>query len=255
MSSATNKTDWLARFTSDGYVALPEFISGEQIQELVLQIDQFIETVVPNLPPEQVFYEDKTIPATLKQIQHMEDHGLRFHELLDRGKIRGIAELLLRGPVVPKNMQYFSKPAGTGKPTPPHQDGFYFMLDPCEAVTLWLALDEVDQENGCVHYVRGSHRFGLRDHRRTQTLGFSQGIADFPSQNDSENTIAVPAKPGDLLAHDAMTIHFAGSNHSTTRTRRALGFIYYSERAREDTEAHAAYQRRLTEDWKADGKI
>jgi phytanoyl-CoA hydroxylase len=52
-----------------------------------------------------------------------------------------------------------------------------------------------------------------------------------------------------------MTIHRADGNRSATRTRRALGFIYYSERAREDAEAHAAYQRRLAEEMAAQGKI
>ena len=44
-------------------------------------------------------------------------------------------------------------------------------------------------------------------------------------------------------------------NRSATRTRRALGFIYYSERAREDAEAHTAYQHQLAEDMKSRGKI
>ena len=64
-----------------------------------------------------------------------------------------------------------------------------------------------------------------------------------------------PAQPGDLLAHDALTIHWADGNRSQTRSRRALGLIYYSERAQEDAAAHAAYQRRLTEDLRREGKI
>lgn len=156
---------------------------------------------------------------------------------------------------MPRNMQYFNKPPGIGQPTPPHQDGYYFMLEPCEAVTMWFALDDVDEENGCVRYVRGSHRRGMREHARTQTLGFSQGIVDYPTDTDRECEITFPAKPGDLLVHDAMTIHRADGNRSATRSRRALGFIYYSERAREDADAHAAYQRNLAEDMKAVGKI
>ena len=32
------------------------------------------------------------------------------------------------------------------------------MLTPCEALTMWLALEEVDEDNGCVCYVTGSNR-------------------------------------------------------------------------------------------------
>ena len=157
--------------------------------------------------------------------------------------------------VIGKNMQYFNKPPGVGKATPAHQDGFYFMLQPCEALTLWLALDEVDEANGCVRYVRGSHTRGMREHGRTQTLGFSQGILDYPCKTDLAWETPVFATPGDVLAHQALTIHRAGANSSPNRSRRALGFIYYSERARQDEVAHAAYQAKLANEMKAADKI
>jgi phytanoyl-CoA hydroxylase len=255
MKPGADILDWRARYARDGFVSFPGFVTGDELAELIGHVDRFIEHVLPNLPTESVFYEDKSDPTTLKQIQHMSDHDRWFHDLFTTGRFREIAEQLLDGPVVPKNMQYFNKPPSVGKPTPPHQDGYYFMLEPCEAVTMWFALDQVDKENGCVRYVRGSNQNGMRSHQRTQTLGFSQGIVDFPTPQDLQNEIAIPAEPGDLLAHGALTIHRAGPNRSNTRSRRALGFIYYGQRAREDTEAHAAYQRRLTKELKAENKI
>lgn len=118
-----------------------------------------------------------------------------------------------------------------------------------------FALEEIDEENGCVRYVPGSHKHGMREHARTQTLGFSQGIVDYPTDEDRASEVALPAKPGDLLVHHAMTIHRADGNQSETRSRRALGFIYYSERACEDVMAHAAYQHKLAKQMKANGKI
>ena len=242
-------------FDADGFVALRQFVDGTQLGDLLANVDRFVRDIVPQLPPEHAFYEDKDNPATLKQIQNMGDYDPQFHEMLTASRFREIAESLLHGPVVPKNLQYFNKPSGVGLPTPPHQDGYYFMLDPCEAVTMWLALDDVDAENGCVRYVRGSHNRGMREHSRTQTLGFSQGIVDYPTTDDVEREVAVPAKSGDLLVHSALTIHRADGNQSATRSRRALGLVYYSERAQTDSVAHAAYQRRLAEDMKATGKI
>ena len=43
--------------------------------------------------------------------------------------------------------------------------------------------------------------------------------------------------------HHARTIHWAGPNRSKTRSRRAIGFIYYAKRAREDIAAKEAYQK------------
>ena len=255
MNFSTSDVDLLRMFEVDGYAALRRFVTGQELTQLQLQVDRFIEDIVPRLPSEQVFLEDKGNPATLKQILLMGDHDPWFHQLFTKSRFREIAELLLRGPVVPKNMQYFNKPPVVGQPTPPHQDGYYFMLTPCEAVTMWFALDHADEENGCVRYVRGSHRRGLRDHARTQTLGFSQGILDYPNDQDRESEIAAIAAPGDLLVHDALTIHRADGNRSTTRPRRAIGFIYYSERAREDHRAHSSYQHRLAEEMRSQGRI
>ena len=71
----------------------------------------------------------------------------------------------------PQNQQWFNKPPAQSSPTPAHQDGFYFCLVPNEAVNMWLALDEINQDNGCIRYVAGSHHRGLRPHGQSGVLG------------------------------------------------------------------------------------
>lgn len=235
-------------------MAVPRFCDAGELQTLEAALARFVAERVPVLPTEHVFYEDKTDANTLKQIQRMHEHDDFFGELFE-GKPKRLAEELLGEKVVGKNLQYFNKPPALGQATPPHQDGFYFMLKPCRALTMWMALDVVDEENGCVRYVRRSHTRGMRPHGRTETLGFSQGITDFGQAADSENEVPCPAQPGDLLAHHALTIHRAEANNSTTRTRRALGFIYYGENARENVDAHEAYQTKLATEMEVAGKI
>ena len=208
--------------------------------------------MVPGLPPEHVFYEDKGDAGTLKQLQRVHEHDGWFGELF-AGKPQRLAEELLGTAVIGKNMQYFNKPPGVGQPTPPHQDGFYFKLEPPLALTMWMALEDVDEENGCVRYVKGSHLNGMREHGRTGTLGFSQGMTDFGREEDLVAEEAMPAAPGDLLAHHALTIHRADGNGSATRSRQALGFIFYSVDARDDVEAQAAYRAELAK--QQEGKI
>ncbi len=162
--------------------------------------------------------------------------------------------MLLDGPAVPKNLQYFCKPPGVGKATPAHQDGYYFMLDRCEAVTMWLALDEIDDERLCLVRAGFASR-GMRDHSRTQTLGFSQGIADYPTEDDRQREVAIPAQPGDLLVHHAMAIRIERGKSIKSRLRRALGFVYFSERAKVDIEARDAYQKKLAAEMRAAGQI
>ena len=240
-------------FKEDGFVAIPEFCNQVELSSIESALVHFIDVRVAQLPPEEVFYEDKAKPETLKQIQRMHEHDDFFGKFFN-GKPKALAEELLGEPVLGKNLQYFNKPPGTGQATPAHQDGYYFMLEPCRALTMWMALDPVDEENGCVRYLRGSHLDGMRPHGRTQTLGFSQEIVNF-GNNETREEVPCPANPGDLLAHHALTIHRADANLSSTRSRRALGFIFYGESACEDKIAHETYQRKLASEMSAEGKI
>lgn len=241
-------------FDRDGYVVIPSFINPLQTERIQNRMDEYIREVVPYLPANQVFYEDKARPETLKQLQDLAMHDTFFGQLMFSDPLVQLAELLLNGPVQASNLQWFNKPAGVGKSTPPHQDGYYFMLDPNEAVTLWLALDDVDEENGCVRYLPGSHRTGMRDHARSGTLGFSQGITDY-GDTDRATEVVIRAKPGDLLIHHSMTVHRADRNSSPMRSRKALGFVYYARHAKEDTERQAAYQKALGKELAEAGKI
>jgi phytanoyl-CoA hydroxylase len=238
-------------FERDGFVVLRGFLVGDELVELRRLIDSYIEHTVPALPAAARYYETPGDAATLKQLNRMTDEP-QFRSILDGQRFARLAAELLADDVVPKTLQWFDKPPRVGKPTPPHQDGYYFMLEPNEALTAWLALDPVDERNGCMRYVPGSHRRGVRPHERTQTLGFSQGLRYGP--DDFATEFAVPAEPGDLLVHHSLTIHRADGNPSE-RHRRSLGLVYFAAHARQQAERLAEYQRSLDHDLTAAGKI
>ena len=239
-------------YRRDGYVVIRNFFSGDGFQELVVELDRYIAEVVPTLPDADAFFQDRKSPETLKQLQHMVDPY--FADFGHREPFVSLAEALMGEGVCVQQPEWFNKPPGTDHPTPPHQDNFYVNLDP-PPLTMWLALDTADESNGCLRYLPGSHLDGLRSHSRSQVLGFSQGINDYGSEYDCENETACPAQPGDLLAHHALTIHRADANQSTTRSRRALGFVFYGKSAREDAEAHDIYQKHLAWEMAKAGKI
>ena len=91
------------------------------------------------------------------------------------------------------------------------------------------------------------NRNGLRTIARGTGEYDSLDLPFLPNNADIE--------PGDLLVHDALTIHRADGNHSPTRSRQALGFVYFGESARIDEEARTAYQEQLTREMKDAGKI
>ena len=232
-------------FEKDGYLYLPGFLSAARIQEINEHLQDFITRVVPLMPANHVFYEDHEQPDTLKQMQDLQVHSEYFNVLMTNSELQQIATALLEEEVIGKNVEYFNKPALIGKATPPHQDAFYFNIKPTSAITMWLALEQADEENGCVSYIRGSHKNGMRTHARSATKGFSQSITDYGTAEDMANLEIFPAKAGDLLIHHCMTIHTAGANMTRARSRKALGLIYFGASAQPDLEAREAYNREL----------
>jgi phytanoyl-CoA hydroxylase len=240
-------------FHRDGYVVVSGFLSLPELVEVNRELERYISECIPQLPRTDVYYEDRSDPATLKQMARIKQHDSYFAGLIGRPKWTGLAEALLADQVVPQEIEWFNKPPRIGKVTPPHQDGHYFVLEPNEAVTLWLALDPVDEGNGCLRYVPGSHRKGLRPHARSGVLGFSQEITDYDAA-DRNSEIPIMAQPGDLVVHHSGTIHRADGNPSD-RHRRSLGLIFYAARARQDSQKLAAYQSRLNAELRLTEKI
>ncbi len=240
-------------FDRDGYVLMKDFLSAAEATGINDQIQRFIDEVLPHAPDTTAFYEDKNDPASIKRLQNMDTLDPYFDRLFQSSRFTGLARFLLADDVTAGHPQWFNKPARVGAVTPPHQDGFYFMLEPNEAVTLWIALDDIDEENGCMRYVRGSHRRGMRPHRASNVLGFSQGVSDY-SEADRARETAMRARPGDLFAHHSMIIHRADANHSDRR-RAALGLVYFAARAKKDEKKAERYKQELYARWEKEGKL
>lgn len=232
------------QFQRDGFVVVRDFLDAHELALLQRELERYIAQVVPHLPDSDAFYVVRSRAETLKQLQHMGKDRF-FAEYGRHPAWQRLAETLIGEPCEAQEPEWFNKPAGTSHETPPHQDNFYFCLHPPHVATLWLALDRVDTENGCLRYVAGSHRGGFRPHQRTQVLGFSQGISDYGPEDESREVV-VELRPGDLVAHHGMTIHRADPNRSPTRHRRAFAMVFRGTSCGLDEAAQSRYQQSLT---------
>ncbi|MBI3866115.1 MAG: phytanoyl-CoA dioxygenase family protein [Planctomycetia bacterium] len=227
-------------FDRDGFVIVRQFLTADELGKLTAQLDRYIRDVVPGLPDTHAFYHDRARPETLKQMQFMQVDSF-LKDYTQHPKWRELAEILVGESAECESPEWFNKPPGVEHPTPPHQDNYYFNLKPPNVVTIWLALDHVDDENGCLRYSPGSHLRGFRPHARSKVLGFSQGISDYgPADEAAEAKIHLV--PGDAVAHHGMTIHRAEPNRSPTRNRRAFAMVFKGVSCRRDEASFARYQ-------------
>ena len=233
-----------AQFERDGYVVVRQFLPDDEFAQLRDNLDRYVREVVPALPDADAFYQDRDDPETLKQLQHIEQRDSFFSGYRTSPRWVALAEALLGETAEANGPEWFNKPPGTEHATPPHQDNYFFCLSPPNVVTLWLALDDVDEENGCLRYVTGSRHHGIRAHGPTSVLGFSQGITDY-GPDDARLEAAVSLQAGDLVAHHGETIHRADANRSSTRQRRAFAMVFRGVSCRRDETAFARYTESL----------
>jgi phytanoyl-CoA hydroxylase len=220
---------------------VPDFLTVEELRDLTENLQRYIQVVVPTLSDSHAFYQEKGAPDTLKQLQHMGQFDPYFARYRKHQRWVAFAETLLGEQAAAKDPEWFNKPPMTMHVTPPHQDNYYFCLRPPNVLTMWLALDLIDEENGCLRYVPGSHRAGRRPHGRTSIVGFSQGITDY-GVADQQSEIAIRLHPGDLVCHHGELIHRADANFSPVRSRRAFAMVAEGASCRRDEVAFRRYQ-------------
>lgn len=226
-------------YDEHGFVVVRQLLGDSDFADLRDNLDRYIRDVVPGLPDSDAFYQDRSCPETLKQMQRMAGDAY-FRDYVRHPRWVALAEALVGEPVNCDAPEWFNKPPGTNHVTPPHQDNYYFCLAPSNVLTIWMALDPVDAENGCLRYVDGSHLRGFRSHSKSRILGFSQGINDY-SHEDFVREVAATLQPGDAVAHHGMTIHRADANLSSTRHRRSFAMVFKGVSCRRDEAAYSRY--------------
>jgi phytanoyl-CoA hydroxylase len=227
-------------YDRDGYVIVRQFLPPADFAELRDNVDRYVREVVPGLPATDAFYDvDKSRPETLKQLHRM-DQDPFFAGYVRHPRWVALAEALVGEPVSAMPPEWFNKPPLSATGTPPHQDNYYSCWVPCNVLTIWMALDAVDDENACMRFVPGSHLGPVRPHTPSKILGFSQRITDYGPQDEARE-VAIHLQPGDVSVHHGNLIHRAGANRSATRHRRAFALVFLGQSCRRDEEAYRRY--------------
>lgn len=144
-----------------------------------------------------------------------------FHDLLWNPRFTVAASQLLGGAVRFWHDQLFCKPARHGGVVAWHQDYSYWTrTTPLAHLTCWIGLDDSTRENGCVHYVPGSHRWP--DLPVTGLAGNMDAVQTVLSEEQKElfKPVAVELRAGECSFHHPRTIHGSYAN-TTERPRRA----------------------------------
>jgi len=112
-----------------------------------------------------------------------------------------------------------NKPPSKGRAFPWHQDSGYGK-GPLDYLTCWVALDDVDEENGCLWAIPGSHKLDIFPHEFRKSSDTDYGgvfLKDAPL--DIERAIPIRLKAGQIACFHSKLIHETRENRSLRRRR------------------------------------
>jgi hypothetical protein len=222
-------------FEEFGYVSGIKLLDEQQVSQLQEELNELAD---PAHPGNSLFYEFSANEST--DPDKILFHALGawrispgFHDVLWNPRFLMPASQLLGNKAVRFwHDQLFCKPAKHGGVVAWHQDYSYWTRTvPMQHLTCWCGLDDSDTENGCLHYVPGSHRWGLLE--KPELAGDINGIMSrlTGAQKSEFKPMPIPLKKGYATFHHPLLLHGSYAN-TTGRNRRAFVINVFADGTR-----------------------
>ena len=230
--------DLLARYRSDGHVTVTGVFPEARMDDALADVVHWGEEALARLSDQERrwYIDDGASGATvLRKLDNPHAERESFAALARDADLTDLVESLIGTGVSVYFSQIFFKPPHGGGPKPAHQDNFYFgPSDPEGVVTAWIALDDADEENGCLSYGRATHLQPLLPHAAPEDRPFDLQISDADVARLEMR--AAPVPKGGVSFHHGGTVHRSADNRSD-RWRRACAFHYVRNSVVFDTPA------------------
>lgn len=208
-----------------GYLSLDAIASPEEVAKMRVLYDDLFERQVGRESGDQFDLggsDEEGKKAKLPQILNPSRYAPQLKLMQVYANAQSVAQQLLGHAAKVTGDHAINKPALDGAATPWHQDEAYW--DPMqlyEAMSIWIPLQDVTVENGCMQFIPGSHRLDIVEH---QSIGGDvrvHGLEVCDPKVDVSAAVACPLTAGGATIHSNRTLHYAGPNH-TAQPRRAL---------------------------------
>lgn len=186
----TTKEEWepyllsneqIQHFHEYGYLSGIKLLEDAQIKQLRSELDAIID---PKHPAHHLFYEFHSNESANSDavLFHSLGHWRiteGFHDVLwNPAFIMAAHQLLENKPVRFWHDQLFYKPAKHGGVVAWHQDYSYWTRTVAmQHLTCWTGLDDANEDNGCLHYIPKSQKWGLL--KAPELAGDMDGILNY----------------------------------------------------------------------------
>ena len=183
----------IERLATDGYTLFRGLLERQLVASLRDEVLEIIRVTQPPFP----------------QLQQSSQYctGSLLDRLINSDEIKALSDLLHEGPSL-RFLPFTAVKAPGGTNFQYHQDNQYRNFDGY-GLNFWFALQDIDETNGCLYMVPGSHKLGPLEWVKTGDANNSRTLAWEPT-----GAIPIAMRAGDCIAFDRLTIHGSGENRS-----------------------------------------
>jgi hypothetical protein len=221
-----------AAYQETGFLHIPQIFTPQEMDALEEALEWITRTWAEETPgwvgPWRRAYMDEETErkSTLVSLHDLHFYSETWMRAVTKPELcRAMSNLI--GPNVElHHTTLHTKPPETGHPFPMHQDNAFYEHTDERYVDVLVHLDDTCHANGEIRFLAGSHKNGYLPH-----IVEAEGQPCTPHLPTEvyrlEDTVAVPAKRGDVVCFNVFTIH--GSHINTTEKARRLVRLGYRD--------------------------
>jgi non-heme Fe2+,alpha-ketoglutarate-dependent halogenase len=201
-------------YKRNGYlIGLPPVFNSEQVRRLNAGLNELLKLLKPE--------EDA------KEIREWHESSRFLYDICMNETILDYVEDILGPDFYLWGSNFFIKPPHSSSTVGWHQDTYYWPLEPKISATVWLAFEDVDEENAAMKVIPGSHIAGLLRHSRSSDTDSVLTLECEQGQFREDSAVSLNLHAGQISIHDDKIVHGSPANHSS-RLRAGLTIRYSS---------------------------
>ncbi len=191
-------------FNRDGVIKPFQIFQGDEVTRLRRYFDGLLEQAKAK---GRDSYSLNGVHRSCAGVWDIAAHPLIVEHIVD----------LLGDDVVCWGAHFFCKLPGDGKRVSWHQDAAYWPWAQARTITVWLAIDDVDPENGAMQVIPGSHHIGGMTTRLTEQDEGNVLWETVPEVEKYGQPIHLTLPAGWMSMHSDLLLHGSEPNQSTRR--------------------------------------
>lgn len=239
--------EMVREYQTNGFVRVDDFLDAAELEQWRVALDEAVEqrggigpgglklpTVDERHPVDEAQWTDTSRAASGPYTQRLQlwrthDH---FRKVFLDPKLGEMVTKLgcQRGMRIWHDQTLIKEP--WAPPSTFHLDNVLWSFHHHESISIWVALDDVTLQNGCMNFIPGSHREAVGHHQDYERVPSGHAVRpgdgtffDRYPEWKARKAVPVEMKAGSCTFHNGLTLHGAGYNMTPGR-RRAMTCAY-----------------------------